>query len=73
MSVQKKFICGFASFVLFVGLVGFIIGFFARGSEKEKCKDDAKKRDFGITETPKTSEKQAFELISEQSIRDYQR
>ncbi|XP_074630287.1 N-acetylated-alpha-linked acidic dipeptidase 2-like isoform X2 [Acropora palmata] len=73
MSVQKKFICGFASFVLFIGLVGFIIGFFARGSEKEKCKDDAKKRDFGITETPKTSEKQAFELISEQSIRDYQR
>lgn len=71
--MQKKFICGFASFVLFIGFVGFIIGFFARGSGKEKCKDDEKKGDFGTTERPKTSEKEAFELISEQSIRDYQR
>lgn len=73
MSVQKKFICGFASFVLFIGFVGFIIGFFARGSEKEKCKDIAKKGDNGITERPKSSEKEAFDLISEQSFRDYQR
>ncbi|CAH3156304.1 unnamed protein product [Porites evermanni] len=70
MSVQKKFLCGFASFVLFIGLVGFFIGFFARpSSNSESCSG-------GKNGNEETSgmlgyEKELLSQVLEQRIRYY--
>lgn len=70
MSVQKKFLCGFASFVLFIGLVGFFIGFFARpSSDSESCSG-------GKNGNEETSgmlgyEKEVLSQVLEQRIRYY--
>ena len=72
--MQKKFICGLASFVLFTGVVGFIIGFFARESEKKTCdQGHSAKRENTDTTERSILEKEVFELVSAQRIRDYQR
>ncbi|KAL9953003.1 hypothetical protein ACROYT_G040350 [Oculina patagonica] len=69
MSVQKKFILGLVSFILFVFIIGFIIGFFGcpRASDKSCCgakngNDDTSGRLF---------EEEALELLSGQNIRHY--
>ena len=70
MSVQKKFICGLASFILFIGLVGFIIGFFARPSvDKESC--NGAKNGNGDTSGMLTYEKSALDLVLAERIRHY--
>lgn len=70
MSLQKKFICGFTSFVLFIGLVGFIIGFFARSSKN--C-GGAKKSGNNDRVGMITLQKDALEQVAAQRIRDYQK
>jgi len=70
MSVQKKFICGLASFILFIGLVGFIIGFFARPSvDKGSC--NGAKNGNGDTSGMLTYEKDALDLVLAERIRHY--
>lgn len=68
--MQKKFLCGFASFVLFVGLVGFVIGFFARPSVDNKSCCGAKNGNDG-TSGMLAYKKEALDLVLAQKIRHY--
>ena len=67
--MQKKFICGFASFVLFIGIVGFIIGFFAHGGKS--CSGAKNGND--DTSGRFKYEQEALELVSAERIRHYQK
>ena len=70
MSVQKKFLCGFGCFVLFIGLVGFFIGFFARPNSDSRSCYGAKNENDG-TSGMLVYEKEALELVLAQRIHHY--
>jgi len=71
MSVQKKFLLGFVSFILFVFIVGFISGFFGCPRSEDKSCCGAKKPDDDTS--GRLLEQQAFELLLGQKIRHYLR
>ena len=69
MSVQKKFVLGFFSFIFFIFIVGFITGYFScPGAEYSNCCGAKNEND---DTSRKLLEQEAFELISGRKIAYY--
>lgn len=69
--MQKKFLLGFVSFILFVFIIGFISGYFGCPRVEDKSCCGAKNVDDDTS--GRLLEQQALELLSGQKIRDYLR
>lgn len=69
--MQKKFLLGFVSFILFVFIIGFISGYFGYPRVEDKSCCGAKNIDDDTS--GRLLEQQALELLSGQKIRDYLR
>lgn len=70
--MQKKFLLGFVSFILFVFIIGFISGFFGCPRVEDKSCCGAKNADDDDT-SGRLLEQQALELVLGQKIRHYLR